>query len=161
MDRNTLIEMLDAVRTTLLGSLEVLEKNAPDPQAALAWRPAPDRAHIAWQTMHCAATQDKYLNVFIRGGQARDPKMVEAFGGGSTPSDHNIPALGQIRDALANDLDPLEQFLRTAELDTVVGPPDRRRTIAKAAMMLAWHEAHHQGQIHLTWNLFKQAHGIA
>jgi hypothetical protein len=28
-------------------------------------------------------------------------------------------------------------------------------------LLLAWHEAHHQGQIHLTINLYKAAHGIA
>jgi uncharacterized damage-inducible protein DinB len=26
--------------------------------------------------------------------------------------------------------------------------------------VLAWHEAHHQGQAHLTLNLYKAAHGI-
>ena len=26
--------------------------------------------------------------------------------------------------------------------------------------VLAWHEAHHQGQAHLTFNLYKAAHGI-
>ena len=35
------------------------------------------------------------------------------------------------------------------------------RTVAESIILFAWHEAHHQGQIHLTWNLYKQAHGIA
>ena len=29
-----------------------------------------------------------------------------------------------------------------------------------ARKVLAWHEGHHQGQAHLTLNLYKAAHGI-
>ena len=36
-----------------------------------------------------------------------------------------------------------------------------QRTDGESLIMLAWHEAHHQGQIHLTWNLYKAAHGVA
>jgi hypothetical protein len=25
-------------------------------------------------------------------------------------------------------------------------------------MLMAWHESHHQGQIHLTWNLYTASH---
>jgi uncharacterized damage-inducible protein DinB len=161
MDCDTLIAMLDTVRARLLASLETIEKAGQDVAKALAWRPAPGRAHIAWQAMHCAATHDKYLNVFIKGGQPRNPQLVEAFGGGSTPSDHQVPTLAQIRDALAGSFEAFKEYLRTADLAKVVGPPDRRRTIAEAAMLMAWHEAHHQGQIHLTWNLYRQANGMA
>ena len=43
----------------------------------------------------------------------------------------------------------------------MVGPPERRRSLADSIVLYTWHEAHHQGQIHLTWNLYKAAHGIA
>jgi hypothetical protein len=164
MDRDTLIAMMDMVRQRLLGSLDVMEKSGQDVPAVLAWRPGPGRAHIGWQAMHCAATHDKYLNVIIKGLAApTDPALVAAFGGGSTPSDQNVPTLTAIRQALETHYPPFRAHLAglsAADLQRQVGPPDRRRTIAEAAMMMAWHEAHHQGQIHLTWNLYRAAKGI-
>jgi uncharacterized damage-inducible protein DinB len=37
------------------------------------------------------------------------------------------------------------------------GPGGTQRSVAEAITLLTWHEAHHQGQIHLTVNLFKAA----
>lgn len=163
MDRDTLVAVMESVRQRLLDSLDAIEKSGQDAARVLSWRPAPGRAHIGWQAMHCAATHDKYLNVMILGAQPRDPQMVAAFGGGSTPSDTNIPPLPRIRDALAANFKAFRDYLMSlspADLDRRVGPPDRQRTIAESAVLMAWHEAHHQGQIHLTWNLYKQAHGL-
>ena len=161
MDKETLLAAMEFTRVRVIGTLDTIAKSGQNPSKVLAWRPGSGRAHIAWQAMHCAATHDKYLNVFIKGGQPRNPQLVEAFGGGSTPSDHQVPTLAQIRDALAGSFEAFKEYLRTADLAKVVGPPDRRRTIAEAAMLMAWHEAHHQGQIHLTWNLYRQANGMA
>ena len=58
--------------------METLSKTDNLPKA-LAWRPGPARAHIAWQAMHCAATHDKYLNVHIRGGKPHDEALVAAL----------------------------------------------------------------------------------
>jgi uncharacterized damage-inducible protein DinB len=113
--------------------------------------------------MHCAATHDKYLNVIVRGqASPADPAVVAAFGGGSTPSDDNVPTLPAIRQALEANLRAFREYVGTlsaADMGREVGPADRRRTIGESLMLLAWHEAHHQGQIHLTWNLYKAAHG--
>jgi len=165
MDRDTLIAMMNMVRQRLLGSLETIEKSTPNLIHVLAWRPGAGRAHIGWQAMHCAATHDKYLNVVIKGDAAPDnPQNVANFGGGSTPSDEKIPTLADIRQELEKQYSAFIAYLAglaPADLERHVGPPDRRRTIAEAIMLMAWHEAHHQGQIHLTWNLYKAAHGLA
>jgi len=164
MDRDTLLAMMEMVRQRLLGSLAAIESSGLDLAKVLAWRPGPGRAHIAWQAMHCAATHDKYLAVNIKGLPApADPKLVAGFGGGSTPSDQNIPSLAAIRQALDVHYRAFRAYLSElapADLQRQVGPPDRRRTIAESAMLMAWHEAHHQGQIHLTWNLYRAAHGL-
>ena len=158
MDRDTLVAMMDAVRQRLLGSLDVIEKSGREVAKVLAWRPGPGRAHIGWQAMHCAATHDKYLNVIVKGAASpADAALVAAFGGGSTPSDENVPTLAAIRGALEAHYRPFHDYLAgtsASDLQRQVGPPDRRRTIAEVAMLMAWHEAHHQGQIHLTWNLY-------
>ncbi len=160
MDCETLIAGMDFGRNRLNGILDAIEKAAPDLAAALAWRPGPGRAHIAWQAMHCAATHDKYVNVNLRAGQPTDAALVAAYGGGSKPSDQDIPTLTEIRSALEAHYRPFREYVRglaSAELGRTL---PNGRTVGDSILLLTWHEAHHQGQIHLTWNLFKAAHGL-
>ncbi|MDB5329540.1 MAG: hypothetical protein JWP03_691 [Phycisphaerales bacterium] len=161
MDRQTLQAALDFSRTRLLGSLDGIEKSGQDMGKVLAWRPGPGRAHIAWQAMHCAATHDKYLNVVIKGGKARDEALVAAYGGGSTPSDQNVPDLAAIRSALEGSYKGFRDYVGTVSHDELARKMPSGRTIGESILMMIWHEAHHQGQIHLTWNLYKHAHGVA
>ena len=161
-DLKTIFESLDFTRDRLLGILENIAKSGQDVQQVLAWRPGVGRAHIAWQAMHCAATHDKYVNVRMRGGEPSDLALCEAFAGGSIPSDENVPSLSSIREKLALNFEAFKTFLQTADLTKVTDFPNNiQRTIAESAILLAWHEAHHQGQIHLTWNLYKAAHGVS
>jgi len=160
MDRDTLLAVIDFSRGRLLSVLETIEKNAPNADQVLAWRPGPGRAHIAWQAMHCAATHDRYLNVGIRAGQPQDPGLVTGYAGGSTPSDQNIPNLATIRSTLAKTFDDFRQYIAGVSTSDAQRKLASGRTIEESTVLLAWHEAHHQGQIHLTWNLYKQAHGM-
>jgi hypothetical protein len=161
MDLNTLLAGLDFSRNRLLGLLETIEKSGQDLPKVLGWRPGPGRAHIAWQAMHCAATHDRYLNVGLKGGKVHDEALVAAYAGGSTPSDANVPSLAEIRSALETTYAAFRNHAATlpaSELDRMM---PSKRTVGESLLLMAWHEAHHQGQIHLTWNLYKQAHGVA
>jgi hypothetical protein len=164
MDRDTLIAQLDFTRARLLGILETIEKSGQDVGKVLAWRPTPGRAHVAWQAMHCAATHDRYLNVNLKKGEPRDAKLVENFAGGSTPSDQLVPTLPEIREKLAANFNTFRDFVASLgehELATkFVGRDGKERSVGESIVLLAWHEAHHQGQIHLTWNMYKAANGI-
>jgi uncharacterized damage-inducible protein DinB len=160
MDRETLIAGLDFSRSRLLGILETIEKSGQPAAKVLAWRPGPGRAHIAWQAMHCAATHDKYLNVIIKGGKPRDEALVTQYGGGSTPSDQNIPDLATIRTALEAPYRAFRDYVAAITPDDLGRKMPSGRTIGETIILFTWHEAHHQGQIHLTWNLYKQAHGV-
>ena len=161
-DLKTILSLLDFTRERLVGSLDGIAKSGQDVQQVLGWRPGVGRAHIAWQAMHCAATHDKYVNVRIQGGVPNDPSLCESFSGGSTPSDENVPTLASILEKLAVNFDAFKAFLNSADLAKVTDFPNHiQRTTAESAILLAWHEAHHQGQIHLTWNLYKAAHGVS
>lgn len=162
-DRHTLVQMLDFSRTRLLAILDTIEKSGQDVHKVLAWRPGPGRAHIAWQAMHCAATHDRYVNIRLKGAAApADAALCDAFAGGSTPSDANVPPLADIRDKLATHLEAFKSYLATADLERSIDfPGGVKRTVGESVLLLAWHESHHQGQIHLTWNLYKAAHGVA
>lgn len=163
MDTPTLLAVNDFSRSRLLGILETIEKSGQDVAKVLAWRPSPGRAHIAWQAMHCAATHDRYLNVGLRGGAPKDADIVAGFGGGSVPSDTNVPSLPAIREALTARFADLRGYIATltpADLDQRKMMGKVERSIGESIVLLAWHEAHHQGQIHLTWNMYKAAHGV-
>ena len=138
-----------------------MEKSGRDPADVLGWRPGPGRAHAAWQAMHCAATHDKYVNVSLKGGQPADPALVAAYGGGSTPSDQSLPGFAAIRSALEAHYRAFRDYVAALRPEDQSRKLPSGRTVGESILLLAWHEAHHQGQIHLTWNLYKQAHGIA
>jgi hypothetical protein len=163
MDRNTLIAAIDFGRDRLLGTLDAIEKSGQDVQKVLAWRPGPGRAHIAWQAMHCAATHDKYVNVYLRGGKVKDESLVATYGGGSTPADQNVPTLQTVRQTLETHLLGFKEFVQSVapgDFSKKIMAGSKERTIGESIVLLTWHEAHHQGQIHLTWNLYKAAHGV-
>jgi hypothetical protein len=164
MDKATLLAALEFSRARLLGVLDGIEKSGQDVAQVLAWRPGVGRAHIAWQAMHCAATHDRYVNVRLQGGTETDPELVKNFAGGSTPSDSLVPSLADIRSALEKHYAAFKAFLAAATPEQLAQvqdfPNGVKRSVAESIVLLTWHEAHHQGQIHLTWNLYKAAHGL-
>jgi len=165
MDTTTLIAAMEYSRARLLGTLAGIEKTGQDMAKVLAWRPGAGRAHIGWQAMHCAATHDRYINSRLLGAAVKDEALVANFGGGSTPSDTNVPTLADIRQKLETSFADAVGFVRSlssADLERMTDFPNNvKRSIGESILLLTWHEAHHQGQIHLTWNLYKQAHGIS
>ncbi len=159
MTFDDLIEILDYNRSRTLGTLDAIAKE-PDAVKILGWRPGPGRAHIAWQMMHIAATDDRHVHVSMTGGQPSDPELIRRFANGSTPDD-DIPSVEQILAYMASQREELVKLLRgldPAKIDTK--PVETQpRTYRDWAKLLAWHEAHHQGQAHITFNLYKKSRG--
>jgi uncharacterized damage-inducible protein DinB len=89
--------------------------------------------------------------------------MVPRFKGGSTPDD-DIPDLDTIRHVLDHSRRHLLATVASfSESDLQIIPErlrDRGWTLETVLRVLAWHEPHHQGQAHLTLNLFRAAHGV-
>jgi hypothetical protein len=150
--------MLEFVRKKTLDTLDAIAKR-PDAVSVLAWRPGPGRAHIAWQLMHIAATDDRHLGVRMKDGEASDPALVSRFAGGSTP-DENIPSIDDIRRYLTERRAALLAHLETLSDDDMSAKPLEKAPwiYDEWFRVLAWHEAHHQGQAHLTLNLYKATH---
>ena len=164
MDRDTLLAQLDFTRSRLLATLDTIEKSGADVSKVLAFRPGPGRAHIGWQFLHCAATHDRYLNANIRKAPPKDEELVNEFAGGSTPSDDRVPTAAEIRRQLTATFGPFRDFVastRDGDLNVkFVGRDGKERTVGEAIILMCWHEAHHQGQIHLSWNIYKAANGV-
>lgn len=144
-------------RERTLGLLAKIEAE-PDPKAVLGWRPGPNRAHIAWQLMHIAITEEIIATErLVPGGKPAWPDQLARFRGGSKPDD-NIPTVQQMRDVLAQSREHLEATMQkvAGSLDEVPPPlKERNLTVRDALALYLWHEGHHQGQAHLTLNLYK------
>lgn len=151
--------ILEFARKRTLDTLDQIAKR-PDATAVLGWRPGPGRAHIAWQLMHIAATDDRHLGVRMRGGEPAEPEYVRRFAGGSTV-DENVPTADEVRRYLVERRAAmLDHLARLSEADLPNKPNEQAPwTYETWFQVLSWHEAHHQGQAHLTFNLFQAAHG--
>ncbi len=153
-----LIKSLDFARVRTLGLLDNIEKEC-DPQAVLAWRPGPGRAHVGWQLMHIAITEEVFATERLAPQkEAHWKELWPRFRGGSTPDD-DVPSAATIRSVLTEAREHLLATLRAIGDDRLDEIPEALRergfTVRDVFFVLAWHEAHHQGQSHLTCNLYK------
>jgi len=151
-----LIKSLEFARARTLGLLDSVEKE-PDPHAVLSWRPGPGRAHIGWQLMHIAITEEVFATERLAPQkEAHWKELWPRFRGGSTPDD-DVPSVAVIGDVLTGAREHLLATLRAIGDDRLDEIPEalreRKLTVRDAFFVLAWHEAHHQGQAHLTCNL--------
>ena len=157
--------MVDAMGFFRPRTLLTLDRIAQekDPMKVLAWRPGPGRAHVAWQLMHIGITEELFATERL--APPKKPAwsdLVPRFKGGSTP-DENIPTLDEIRRILNQSRQHLLETISTFK-DTDLGHipealKERKLTLLDCLHILPWHEAHHQGQCHITLNLYKAAHG--
>lgn len=147
-------------RERTLATLDEISK-LPNAQEVLGWRPGPGRAHIAWQLTHIGITEELFATERLLGTAPSFPDLVPRFKGGSRPDD-DIPSVAEIREVLETGRRDLLNTLATfndGDLSTI---PERFRergwTLGRILHIITWHEAHHQGQAHITLNLWKAAH---
>jgi uncharacterized damage-inducible protein DinB len=157
----TLIEGYKFNRGRTLDLLATIEK-MPLPQSVLAWRPGPGRAHIGWQLMHVAITEEIFATERLAPQkQAAFNELWPRFRGGSRPDD-DIPSIDAIRRTLDKSRTHLIETLsdygddRLGEIPAAMAA--RKLTVGTILHVIGWHEAHHQGQAHITLNLYRAAH---
>ena len=158
----TLIQAIEFNRARTLGLLDNIVKE-PDPQALLGWRPGAGRAHIAWQLTHVGITEELFATERLSPGKtAQFAELVPRFKGGSTPDD-DIPSADLIRRVLNESRQHLIETLQSLGDDYLKVIPEafkaRNLTFHDVLHILAWHEPHHQGQAHITFNLYKASLG--
>lgn len=152
------VQAMEFNRTRTLATLDEVAKQS-DPQAVLGWRPGPGRAHIAWQLMHVGVTEELFATErLVAGSQPAYADLVPRFKGGSTPDDH-IPSIDAIRNVLTQSREHLKATLaQFSDQDLDVIPDwfrERGWSLARVLQVICWHEGHHQGQAHITLNLWK------
>jgi len=153
----TYIQAIQFNRTKTLATLAEFEKQGAAPEA-IGFRPGAGRAHSAWQFMHIAITEEVFATTRLLGTEPSFPELVDRYRGGSMPDD-SIPAIGAIRETLflaREDLLTTLASFSDQDLETIPSAfAQRGWTFRTVLQVIAWHEAHHQGQVHLTFNLFK------
>jgi hypothetical protein len=163
---HSLISQYQFNRPRTLGLLEKIEQEQ-EPQKVLGWRPGPGRAHIAWQLMHIGITEELFATErLVMGAKPAFADLVPRFKGGSTPDDE-IPAPALIRKVLeesrAHLLETLAKFSDKdlGSMPESLPEPMKQRKLLFVDILniLAWHEPHHQGQAHITLNLYKAGQG--
>lgn len=152
------IQSLHFNRVRTLATLDKIAQE-PDPQRVLGWRPGSGRAHIAWQLVHVGITEELFATErLVPGAKPQFAELVPRFKGGSTPDD-DIPSPGEIRRVLTESREHLLATLRTfTDADLTMMPEalrERKLSFGDVLHILCWHEAHHQGQAHITLNLYK------
>lgn len=125
----------------------------------LAWRAGPGRAPIGWQIMHLASTEDRMARA-IGGRALASEKYAEDFKSGKPPSDW-IPKMSETRKYLADSRASLSAAIDSFDMARITEKPsDFPFNYERMFQILIWHEPHHQGQAHATFNLFKAANKI-
>lgn len=163
---STLAAMIDTIkfnRDRTLKTLSTIEAE-PDPRSVLAWRPGSGRAHIGWQLTHVGITEEMFASdrLGIKKPTAF-ADLVPRFKGGSTPDD-DVPSPDTIRRVLNETREHLLATLGELDENQLDAVPEgllkeRGWSLRIALQVIAWHEPHHQGQAHITYNLYKAAHG--
>jgi uncharacterized damage-inducible protein DinB len=113
--------------------------------------------------MHIAITEELFATErLVPGAKPAWPDLVPRFRGGSTPDDE-IPSAETIRRLLGESREHLLATLGRfgdKDLGTIPeGLKERKLTLLDVLHILSWHEAHHQGQVHITLNLLKASQG--
>ncbi len=153
------VQMLEFVRMRTLMTLDEIAK-LPDPAAVLRWQPGPGRAHIGWQLTHIGITEELTATERLNETTPCWPELVPRFKFGSVP-DQDVPGIGTIRkilDESRSHLVPVIAQMKDEDLDTI--PKwyvERGWPLRRIMQIMVWHEAHHQGQAHITFNLWKAA----
>ena len=157
---STMVEGWELNRHQTLRLLDAIEA-LPNPEHVLGWRPAPGRAHIAWQLMHIGISEEVFATEDLLGQAPDFAEYVLRFKSGSTP-DEEIPSPARIREVLNSSREHLVRTVSTfsdRDLETIPEAyRERGWSFAKFLRIVAWHEAHHQGQAHLTLNMYRAAH---
>jgi uncharacterized damage-inducible protein DinB len=145
-------------RVRTLATLDEIEKLA-HPQAVLAFRLGPGRAHIGWQLLHIGITEEIFASERLAPDKpGKWTELWPRFRGGSK-ADDDVPAAAAIREILAESRQRLIDTLATYSDDRLdeIPPPlaERKLTFLDVLHILSWHESHHQGQAHAMLNSYR------
>ncbi len=153
--RDFTLAQLAFSRKSTLRLLEEIEKTGR-PDEVLRFRAHPKAAPLGWQLMHLAATEDRMANQAFARRPLISTAWTEQFRSGK-PAGPQVPPFAEVKRYLTESRAALEKSIREfplSRLDTKP-TPDARFDFRTSLHVLAYHEPHHQGQAHATFNIFR------
>ncbi len=125
------------------------------------WSPPTGRASIAFQLMHIAASDDILLSENLRTTAPVSAKYIDDYARGK-PAPRSHPSLKEIKKYLAATSAKLAAHVKTMSTADLDKKPTLKAwgTNYEMVQSIIFHEAHHQGQMHISWNMFKAAKGL-
>lgn len=125
-------------------------------EKALLFRPPTGRASIAFQLMHIAASDDVLLAENLAIQPPVSLAYIDAYARGKKPPEKH-PSRADIEAYLKKTSDALRAHIRAMKPGDLGKKPHAKSWGTNFEMLqsVIFHEAHHQGQAHLTLNIFK------
>ncbi|MEQ8352087.1 MAG: DinB family protein [Leptospiraceae bacterium] len=147
-------EQIEFNRTVTYKLLDEIEKSGKARQI-LAWAAGPDHAPIGWHFMHIASTEDRFAQM-LRPGPLVSEELANRYSSGKQAT-RNIPSPGQIRRYMDDSRSALLAAIDDFDMNRLNEKPSDEAPFDFATILkiLPFHEAHHQGQAHATFNLWK------
>jgi len=151
-------KQLEFSRSRVNALLDDIDKTGKADQV-LKWSAGKGRAPIGWQLMHIAASEDGMASGLI----GKEAVISESFARdfrSFKELPQSMPSAAELRryleDSRSSLLRAVEKF--DSPLDQK-SAPDAPFDCGTAFQIIQWHEPHHHGQAHATFNLYKGGEG--
>jgi len=150
---STVLSQMELNRSVTFRLLDEIEKTGKANQI-LGWSVG-DHAPIGWHFMHLAASEDRFAVMLGAPKLVSEDYSTRFSSGKDAPRD--VPSISAMRKYLdesrASLIDALERFdlSKSGEKPSADAPFDYGTVIK----IISFHEPHHQGQAHATFNLYK------
>ena len=120
----------------------------------LRWS-AGEHAPIGWHLMHLAASEDRFAVMLGAPGLVSESYSTKFSSGKDAARD--VPSASAVKKYLDDTRASLIQALESFDLSRIGEKPaaDAPFDYGTIIKILSFHEAHHQGQAHATFNLYK------
>lgn len=156
--RGFIVDQFEFNRGQTLKLIEAIEATGQADRAA-RWIPPTERVCLGWQLLHIAAAEDNLANKHLEQKDFVSKELSEL----SRAEDKldlcrtKLPPFAEIKAYLANSRQNLKKTIAGLDLRKLdeKPTPDAFGTRYKLMNVYIWHEAHHQGQAHLSFNMYK------
>ncbi|MCB1167651.1 MAG: DinB family protein [Leptospiraceae bacterium] len=153
--KEELLAQMEFNRSVTLKDLDDIEKTGKADQA-LRWSVSPEHAPVGWHFMHLASTEDKFASM-MSGKPLVSEKLAEQFSSGQD-ANRDVPSLPEVRRYLQDSRQALVAAIQDFDYNRLdeKPAPDARFDFKTMLKVIVFHEPHHQGQAHATFNLYKK-----
>ncbi len=155
--RKFIVDQFELNRSQTAKLIEKIEKSR-QADKALGWIPPTKRVCAGWQLLHIAASEDNLANNLLEKKDLVSSELYEL----SRAKDKlelcrsGLPPLARIKTYLADSRKNLLETIARLDFQKLdeKPTPEAFGTRYELLNIFIWHEGHHQGQAHFTFNMY-------